>query len=51
MNIFNLLISLFSGATVYAVSVMYAGIGIYVVYIIFLYCLGQKQLNKGVNVE
>ena len=27
MNIFNLLISLFSGAIVYAVSVMYAGIG------------------------
>lgn len=32
-------------------SVMYAGIGIYVIYIICLYCLGQKHLNKGVNVE
>ena len=32
-------------------SVMYAGIGIYAVYIIILYCLGQKQFNKGVNIE
>ena len=32
-------------------SVMYAGIGIYVIYIIYLYYLGQKYLNKGVNVE
>jgi len=32
-------------------SVMYAGIGIYVIYIICLYYLGQKHLNKGVNVE
>ena len=32
-------------------SVMYAGIGIYVVYIIVLYCLGKRNLNKGVNVE
>ena len=32
-------------------SVMYVGIGIYVIYIVFLYCLGQKNLNKGVNVE
>ena len=32
-------------------SVMYAGIGIYVVYIMFLYWLGLKQLNKGVNIE
>ena len=32
-------------------SVMYAGIGIYVIYIICLYFLGQKNLNKGVNVE
>ena len=32
-------------------SVMYAGIGIYVVYSIILYWLGQKYINKGVNVE
>jgi len=32
-------------------SVMYAGIGIYVVYIICLYYIGQKHLNKGVNIE
>jgi len=32
-------------------SVMYAGIGIYVVYAISLYFIGQKHLNKGVNVE
>ena len=32
-------------------SVMYAGIGIYVVYIIILYFFGKKELNKGVNVE
>ena len=32
-------------------SVMYAGIGIYVVYIVILYFLGKKELNKGVNVE
>ena len=31
--------------------VMYAGIGIYIVYILFYYILGQKQLEKGVNVE
>lgn len=31
--------------------VMYAGIGIYVVYILFYYILGMKQLEKGVNVE
>ena len=32
-------------------SVMYAGIGIYAIYIIFLYFLGKRQLNKGVNIE
>ena len=32
-------------------SVMYAGIGIYVLYIILLYFLGKRELNKGVNVE
>ena len=32
-------------------SVMYVGIGIYVVYSIVLYGLGKKYLNKGVNVE
>ena len=32
-------------------SVMYAGIGIYVVYIIILYFFGKKELDKGVNVE
>ncbi len=32
-------------------SVMYAGIGIYFVYAIVLYYLGQKFLKKGVNVE
>ena len=32
-------------------SVMHAGIGIYVVYIIILYYLGKINLNKGVNVE
>jgi len=32
-------------------SVMYAGIGIYVVYSIILYYLGKTHLNKGVNVE
>ena len=30
---------------------MYAGIGIYLVYIMFYYILGNKQLEKGVNVE
>ena len=32
-------------------SVMYIGIGIYVVYIIILYWLGRRYLNKGVDVE
>ena len=32
-------------------SVMYAGIGIYVLYIISLYFFGKRELNKGVNVE
>ena len=32
-------------------SVMYMGIAIYVVYIIFYYILGNKQLKKGVNVD
>ena len=32
-------------------SVMYAGIGVYVIYSIILYYLGKIQLNKGVNVE
>lgn len=32
-------------------NVMYAAIGIYIVYILFLYKFGQKQFNKGVNVE
>ena len=32
-------------------SVMYAGIGIYVVYSIILYYIGKINLNKGVNVE
>lgn len=32
-------------------SIIYSACGIYVAYIIFLYFLGQKQLNKGVNVE
>ena len=32
-------------------SVMYVGIGVYIVYIVFLYFIGNKQLEKGVNVE
>ena len=32
-------------------SVMYVGIGIYVVYSIIFYLLGKKHLNKGINVE
>ena len=32
-------------------SVMYAGIGIYVVYSILLYWLGQRNLNRGVDIE
>ena len=32
-------------------TVMYAGIGIYVVYSIVLYIFGQKQLTKGVDVD
>ena len=32
-------------------TVMYVGIGTYVVYIIFYYFLGKKQLEKGVNVD
>lgn len=32
-------------------SVMYAGIGIYAIYIVIYYILGNKQLEKGVNVE
>ena len=32
-------------------AVMYVGMGIYVVYNVFLYWLGQKFLNKGVNIE
>lgn len=31
--------------------VMYAGIGIYLVYIMFYYILGEKQFEKSVNVE
>ena len=31
--------------------IMYAGIGIYFVYIIFYYILGEKQFEKGINVE
>ena len=32
-------------------NVMYAGIGIYVAYIIILYVWGNKEFKKGVNVE
>ena len=32
-------------------NVMYAGIGIYVAYIIVLYIWGNKEFKKGVNVE
>lgn len=32
-------------------SVMYVGIGIYVIYSILLYYIGQSALNKGVNIE
>ena len=32
-------------------SIMYAGIGIYIVYISFYYILGKKQLEKGINVD
>lgn len=32
-------------------SVMYAGIGIYIIYSVILYYLGKIELNKGVNVE
>lgn len=32
-------------------SVLYVGIGVYIFYIIFLYVFGQKQLEKGVNVD
>ena len=32
-------------------SIMYVGIGIYIVYISFYYILGKKQLEKGVNVD
>ena len=32
-------------------SIMYAGIGIYIVYISFYYILGKKQVEKGVNVD
>lgn len=31
--------------------IMYAGIGIYLVYILFYYILGMKQLEKGINVD
>ena len=32
-------------------TVMYAGIGIYVVYSMFYYLLGKQQLEKGINVD
>lgn len=32
-------------------SVMYVGIGIYIIYTIFYYVFGKKQFEKGVNVE
>ena len=32
-------------------SIMCAGIGIYIVYILLYYILGKKQLEKGVNVD
>ena len=32
-------------------SVMYVGIGIYIVYIAFYYIIGKKQFEKGVNVD
>ena len=32
-------------------TVMYVGIGIYVLYILLLYVVGKRQLEKGVNVE
>ena len=32
-------------------SVMYVGIGIYIVYIALYYIIGKKQLEKGVNVD
>ena len=32
-------------------SVMYAGIGIYAIYIFVLYFLGKRELNKGINIE
>lgn len=32
-------------------SMMYAAIGLYAIYVIFYYLLGQKQFEKGVNVS
>lgn len=32
-------------------SVMYTGIGVYVIYSVILYYSGQRELSKGVNVE
>ena len=32
-------------------TVMYLGIIVYIIYTIILYYIGQKQLNKGVNIE
>lgn len=32
-------------------TAMYAGMGIYVIYIAFYYMIGKKQLEKGVNVD
>ena len=32
-------------------SIIYATCGVYAIYIILLYWIGQKQLNKGVDIE
>jgi len=32
-------------------SVMYAGIGLYIIYLFFYYILGKVQFEKGVNVD
>lgn len=32
-------------------AVLYVGIGIYIIYIMFYYILGRKQLEKGVNID
>lgn len=48
MNLFNTTDAISIDAIKIA---MYVGIGVYIIYLSFLYIIGKRQLEKGVNVE